>query len=145
MCTSSRYWNGFIVGKVPSPGGSESQVPSIQERGSITGFNWGVSAEEEERMKTFCGPALQLAVNSWLEEEHETPQKWPNASGTLCSRAKSAPRCKESKSVFRPARGLPQGTTPGSAFLTLSSTNPKGKSPPFDTQERRSLKSQGKE
>lgn len=79
-----------MVGKVPSPGGSESQVPSIQERGSITGFNWGVSAEEEERMKTFRGPALQLAVNSWVEEEHKTPQKWSNASGMLCSRAVSS-------------------------------------------------------
>lgn len=47
MCTSSRYWKGFMVGKVPSPGGSESHVPSIQDRGSITGFSWGVSVEEE--------------------------------------------------------------------------------------------------
>ena len=34
-----------MVGKVPSPGGSESQVPSIQERGSIMGFSCGVSVE----------------------------------------------------------------------------------------------------
>lgn len=79
MCTSSRYSKGFVVGKVRSPGGSESQVPSIQDRGSITGFSWGVSVEEEERMKKensgIC--ALQLAA-SCLQlggGEHKTPQK----------------------------------------------------------------------
>lgn len=61
MCTSSRYWKGFIVGKVPSPGGSESQVPSIQDRGSITGFSWGVSVEERKEKSVSC--ALHLAVS----------------------------------------------------------------------------------
>jgi len=79
MCTSSRYWKGFIVGKVPSPGGSESQVPSIQDRGSITGFSWGVSAEEEEQTKkeNSGNCALQLAVSCLQLSggEHETPQK----------------------------------------------------------------------
>lgn len=39
----------------------------------------------------------------------------------------------------------PRALLPAVPFCPLSSTNPKGKSPPFDTQERRSLKSQGKE
>lgn len=85
MCTSSRYWKGFIVGKVPSPGGSESQVPSIQDRGSITGFSWGVSVEQkkEGRMKTRGSVLCRLlwAASSWLEvntkhlRNGSTPQK----------------------------------------------------------------------
>lgn len=99
-------------------------------------------------MKTFHGPALRLAVNSWVEEERETPQKWSNASGTLFCRAKSAPRRKESKPVFRPARGLPRGTIPGSAFLPpLSGTDSKGKVPSLQHAGKKSeiTESQGKE
>lgn len=46
MCTSSRYWKGCSVGKVPAPGGSDSQVPSIQDSGSTTGLILGGSGGE---------------------------------------------------------------------------------------------------
>lgn len=49
MCTSSRYWKGCSVGKVPAPGGSDSQVPSIQDSGSTTGFILGDSKDKWER------------------------------------------------------------------------------------------------
>lgn len=43
MCASSRYWKGCSVGNVPSPGASDSHVPSSQDRGSTAGFITGGS------------------------------------------------------------------------------------------------------
>ena len=49
MCASSRYRKGCSVGKVPAPGGSDSQVPSIQDSGSTTGLILGGSEDREGR------------------------------------------------------------------------------------------------
>lgn len=68
MCTSSRYWKGCSVGKLPAPGGSDSQVPSIQDSGSTTGFILGGS-EGRRQGQSVQGSCLQsanmLPTRSW--------------------------------------------------------------------------------
>lgn len=92
-----------MVGKVPSPGGSESQVPSIQERGSITGFSCGVSVE---RMKM---EDWWICSAAWVEGEHETPWRcirkaFLQLHGAEGDRAYNT--VVASRSVFRAALGL---------------------------------------
>lgn len=60
MCTSSRYWKGCSVGKVPAPGGSDSQVPSIQDSGSTTGFILGDSRDKWKRQSVAPFPLVSF-------------------------------------------------------------------------------------
>lgn len=110
-----------MVGKVPSPGGSESQVPSIQERGSITGFSCGVSVE-------------RMRVEDWwvcsaarVEGEHKTPWRQKSIRNAFFQLHKAGDRaCSTvvaSRSAFRAALALPivKGKAPATSRLGLSS------------------------
>lgn len=61
MCASSRYRKGCSVGKVPAPGGSDSQVPSIQDSGSTTGLILGGSVDREGRQRLLLAVLGSLA------------------------------------------------------------------------------------
>ena len=61
MWASSRYRKGCSVGKVPAPGGSDSQVPSIQDSGSTTGLILGGSVDREGRQRLLLAVLGSLA------------------------------------------------------------------------------------
>lgn len=98
-----------MVGKVPSPGGSESQVPSIQDRGSITGFSWGVSVEEEEiTKKENSGICLQQGntkrLRKGLTQQYRFSPEQRQLQGARGDREQRT--ATESRSVFKLTVGL---------------------------------------
>lgn len=115
MCTSSRYWKGCRVGKVPAPGGSDSHVPSIQDSGSSTGFILGAS-EDRRRERQRLLPAVPAGL---CAETHTLHWAGPSHYSLPCGALNMPPatcqegekKAKQLANVFLPDAALEPGST----------------------------------